>query len=52
MKMPYTNIDNELGIIRTDPYGENVRWAIHDAIEKINNELPEDEEEEEEPENG
>lgn len=49
--MPYTNIDNELGVIRNDPYGENVRWAIHDAIKKINDELP-DEEPEEDEQNG
>ncbi|MBO7452131.1 MAG: hypothetical protein J6U54_17520 [Clostridiales bacterium] len=41
--MPWAKIDNELGIIRNNTYGENVRWAIHDAIKKINDELPDEE---------
>lgn len=42
MRMPWAKIDNELGVIRNEPLGENVRWAIHDAIKKINDELPDD----------
>lgn len=42
MRMPWAKIDDELGIIRNAVYGEDVRWAIHDAIKKINDELPED----------